>query len=85
MIHNPPPTPSSDAGSSDKDAARAVVSDVPREIDPAVEKRVLRKIDLFFMPAMVIGMLSAYHEFIDVVLTDHRIWHRILGQSWYAL
>lgn len=61
MIHTPLSRPASDAGSSDKDAARAVVSDVPREIDPSVEKRVLRKIDLFFMPAMVIGMLSPYY------------------------
>lgn len=39
----------------DKDAALAVVSDEAQEIDPAVEKRVLRKIDMFFMPAMLIG------------------------------
>lgn len=72
-MQNPPSAPASDAGSSDKDAARAVVSDVPREIDPSVEKRVLRKIDLFFMPAMVIGMFPTYllSSFIDAVLTDH--------------
>lgn len=40
---------------SEKDAALAVVSDVAQEIDPVVEKRVLRKIDLYFMPAMLIG------------------------------
>lgn len=28
-----------------------------KPIDPEVERRVLRKIDLFLMPAMVIGML----------------------------
>jgi len=39
-----------------KDVALALVSnDVALEIDPTVEKRVLRKIDLFFMPAMLIG------------------------------
>lgn len=42
---------------TEKDAALAVVSDVAQEIDPAVAKRVLRKIDLYFMPAMLIGML----------------------------
>jgi ribosomal protein S20 len=40
---------------SDKDAALAVVSEVAQEIDPIVEKRVLRKIDLYLMPAMLIG------------------------------
>lgn len=40
---------------SDKDAALAVVSDVAQEIDPVVGKRVLRKIDRYFMPAMLIG------------------------------
>lgn len=41
--------------SSEKDAALALVSDVAQEINPLIEKRVLRKIDLFFMPAMLIG------------------------------
>jgi hypothetical protein len=40
----------------EKDAALAVVGDQAMDIDPAVEKRVLRKIDMFFMPAMLIGM-----------------------------
>lgn len=40
---------------SDKDAALAVVSDVAQEIDPVVGMRVLRKIDRYFMPAMLIG------------------------------
>lgn len=46
----------SDVDVADKDAAWTVVSDVAREIDPQVEKKVLRKIDLFFMPAMMTGM-----------------------------
>ncbi|GAQ03865.1 uncharacterized transporter C417.10 [Aspergillus lentulus] len=46
----------------DKDAALAVVSDVAMEIDPEVEKRVLRKIDLFFMPAMLIGYGLVYWD-----------------------
>lgn len=44
---------------TDKDAALALVSnDVAMEIDPEVEKRVLRKIDLFFMPAMLVGQFA---------------------------
>lgn len=39
-----------------KDEALEVVnSEEGLEIDPAVERRVLRKIDLFFMPAMLVG------------------------------
>lgn len=32
-----------------------LVGDEARLIDPEVERRVVRRIDLFFMPAMVIG------------------------------
>lgn len=41
---------------TEKDAALAVVGDVAHEIDPIIAKRVLRKIDLYFMPAMLIGI-----------------------------
>lgn len=41
--------------SLDKDVAIKLVGEHAHEIDPAVEKRVLRKIDLFLIPAMVIG------------------------------
>ncbi|KAG0157356.1 hypothetical protein PDIDSM_4541 [Penicillium digitatum] len=43
--------------SSDKDAALAVVGEFAQEIDPVVEKRVLRKIDLYLMPAACYGMV----------------------------
>ncbi|THC91017.1 hypothetical protein EYZ11_009525 [Aspergillus tanneri] len=46
----------------EKDAALAVVSDEAQEFDPAVEKRVMRKIDLFFMPAMLIGYGFVYWD-----------------------
>lgn len=48
------------APGTEKDAALAVVSDVAQEIDPVVAKRVLRKIDFYFMPAMLIGKSSAF-------------------------
>lgn len=35
-----------------------LVGEEARSIDPRVEKRVLRKIDVFLMPAMVIGELA---------------------------
>lgn len=48
------------AHSTEKDAALAVVSDVAQEIDPVVAKRVLRKIDIYFMPAMLIGKIDVF-------------------------
>ncbi|KAJ6113232.1 hypothetical protein N7523_006549 [Penicillium sp. IBT 18751x] len=47
---------------SDKDVALAMVSDVAQEIDPVVAKRVLRKIDLYFMPAMLVGYGMVYYD-----------------------
>lgn len=44
---------------SEKDAALTMVSDVAQEIDPILAKRVLRKIDLYFMPAMLIGKFAS--------------------------
>lgn len=35
-----------------------LVGEEARSIDPRVEKRVLRKIDTFLMPAMVIGKIA---------------------------
>ncbi|KAJ5092653.1 hypothetical protein NUU61_007523 [Penicillium alfredii] len=49
-------------GPIEKDVALAVVSEVAQEIDPAVEKRVLRKIDWYFMPAMLIGYGMVYYD-----------------------
>ncbi|KAJ5334131.1 uncharacterized protein N7506_007914 [Penicillium brevicompactum] len=47
---------------SEKDAALAVVSDVAQEIDPVVARRVVRKIDLYLMPAMLIGYGMVYYD-----------------------
>jgi hypothetical protein len=45
-----------DSGDGEKDVALAFVGEHAQHIDPEVEKRVVRKIDLFLIPAMVIGM-----------------------------
>ncbi|KAJ5919296.1 hypothetical protein N7466_010239 [Penicillium verhagenii] len=50
------------AHDTEKDAALAVVGDVAQDIDPVVAKRVLRKIDLYFMPAMLIGYGIVYWD-----------------------
>ena len=51
------PTESARVG-LEKDVAIGLVGEHAREIDAAVEARVLRKIDWFLIPAMVVGMLS---------------------------
>jgi hypothetical protein len=47
--------------SLDKDVAIGLVGEHARDIDPEVEKRVLRKIDLFLIPAMIVGEFSYLH------------------------
>ncbi|KAG9522718.1 allantoate transport protein, partial [Aureobasidium melanogenum] len=54
-------TSTTDASGS-KDEALALAGERAREIDPALERRVLRKIDLFLMPAMVIGYGLVYYD-----------------------
>lgn len=51
QLHNGSPA----NGSSKKDAALGLVSDMMQEINPLIEKRVLQKINIFLMPAMLIG------------------------------
>ena len=46
--------------SLDKDIAIGLVGEHARDIDPEVEKRVLRKIDLFLIPAMIVGEFSFF-------------------------
>lgn len=41
----------------DQDDAIAMVGEEQHEIDPIVEARVIRKIDCFLIPAMVIGCM----------------------------
>lgn len=66
-------------GKQERDAALDLVSDVAQEIDPRIEKRVLRKIDMFLMPAMLIGELHAgWRCWIMVELTWCRLWHCVL-------
>ena len=45
--------------SLDKDEAIGLVGEHAREIDPDVEARVLRKIDWFLIPAMIVGTYTS--------------------------
>jgi hypothetical protein len=51
--------------SLEKDIAIGLVGEHAQDIDPEVEKRVLRKIDWFLIPAMIVGsfylFLSSSH------------------------
>ncbi|KAF2011133.1 allantoate transport protein [Aaosphaeria arxii CBS 175.79] len=48
--------------SLDKDVAIGLVGEHAREIDPEVERRVLRKIDWFLIPAMIVGYGLVYYD-----------------------
>ncbi|EFY99946.2 allantoate permease [Metarhizium robertsii ARSEF 23] len=48
--------------SSEKDDAIAMVGEEKHAIDPAVEARVVRKIDMFLMPTMVLGYGLVYYD-----------------------
>ncbi|KAF2124807.1 hypothetical protein P153DRAFT_370716 [Dothidotthia symphoricarpi CBS 119687] len=63
--------------SLDKDVAIALVGEHARDIDPEMEVRVLRKIDMFLIPAMVVG---AYCPCCQVVVSAevNRIWIGVL-------
>jgi hypothetical protein len=49
-------------GLEDQDVAIAIVGDHRHAIDPATEARVLRKIDMFLVPAMSIGYGLTYYD-----------------------
>lgn len=57
----------SGAQSTDKDVAFTLVGEHAQAIDPVLEARVVRKIDLFLIPAMIVGMTSRF--FVSIVTT----------------
>jgi hypothetical protein len=46
--------------SQEKDVAIGLVGEQAQEIDPEVEARVLRKIDWFLIPAMIVGISHSH-------------------------
>ena len=46
---------SANSAAHEKDVAIGLVGEHAQEIDPEVEARVLRKIDWFLIPAMIVG------------------------------
>lgn len=65
-----------------------LVGEEARSIDPSVEKRVLRKIDLFLMPAMVIGELAKiiFNTTLQVTNTGMQamVWSTTTRPFWEA-
>lgn len=58
--------------SLDKDVAIGLVGEHAHEIDPMVEARVLRKIDWFLIPAMIVGestISSLLHDVGKIYVT----------------
>ena len=49
-----------------QDIAIAIVGEHRHAIDPAVEARVLRKIDWFLVPAMIVGYGLVYYDKVCV-------------------
>jgi hypothetical protein len=78
---NSPLDPESGASSIslDKDAAIKLVGIHAQEIDPELEKRVVRKIDLFLIPAMIVGMSLGSSPYTLCSTTNApRVWPCIL-------
>jgi len=53
--------------SDDLDDAAAWVSQTGQDIDPVIEKRVRRKIDLFFMPTFILGYGLVYYDKVSII------------------
>jgi hypothetical protein len=54
--------PVHETAAADKDVALAIVGEHAHDIDPAVEARVIRKIDWFLIPAMIVGYGLVYYD-----------------------
>lgn len=54
----------------DQDVALAVVGEQSHAIDPAVEARVIAKIDRFMIPAMIVGYGFVYYDKVGNVLVE---------------
>jgi hypothetical protein len=57
---------------SEKDIALAVAGEHAQPIDPELEARVVRKIDLFLIPAMVIGEIFDLTIRVGIVQLRHQ-------------
>ena len=54
-----------DGARADQDIAIAMVGEHRQDIDPAVEARVVRKIDWFLIPTMIFGYGLVYYDKVN--------------------
>jgi hypothetical protein len=55
-----------------QDVAMAIVGEHAHAIDPVVEARVIRKIDRFMIPAMIIGYGFVYYDKVSPALPSNK-------------
>lgn len=51
--------------STEDDLAAAIVPNYAQQLDPRIERRVLRKVDLYLIPFMWIGYGLVYYDKVD--------------------
>jgi hypothetical protein len=56
-----------------QDVAMAIVGEQAHAIDPIVEARVIRKIDLFLIPAMIVGYGFVYYDKVGILSLHQRM------------
>ena len=89
-VHTSHPLPviedGSSGGSFDKDIAATIVSEHAQSIDPDVDRRVLRKIDLYLIPLMWIGYGFVYYDKAchSTQITGSKSLTELCRRSWEA-
>jgi hypothetical protein len=53
--------------SDQDDVALALVGEQAHDVDAAIEKRVIRKIDRFLIPAMIVGYGMVYYDKVSLL------------------
>lgn len=76
--HDPEFNASTSDVSLGKDVAAGLVGEHARQIDPEVESRVVRKIDAFLIPAMIVGMLKQWVWGALWLADGFRLWTCVL-------
>lgn len=61
------------SATDDLDDAAQWVGKTAQDIDPAIERRVRRKIDMYFMPTFIIGYGLVYYDKVDLLKLDRRV------------
>ena len=72
--------------SKSNDVALTIVGEHAQEIDPAMEARVIRKIDWFLIPAMFVGVLHRSNSFLRKLINlQATVWFITTKPYWALL